>query len=181
MKESICYKSSVMYPTPKPKKNFILNSSALLNNMQTTTLRNSALHIINNNLRVSSQEINKLPSDDNKNRVVNKVYREQLLEQIKEQEERKLKSRQRKVEEGKLYEKEWRKYYYFEREGGGAPMRDMFGHIIANRGLLFKNAIRNLQSNRTSLQDEMKDINERLKKKYYADLKAQIETRQSIT
>jgi hypothetical protein len=91
-----------------------------------------------------------------------------------------LKSRQRKIEENVKCEKEKEKYYYFEREGGGAPIRDEFGRVIARRGLLFENSIKKLQSSDFSIhQVKFKDVKDKLKEEWYKDLTKQIEEKKS--
>lgn len=110
-------------------------------------------------------------------------YRNQLLAQIDERKARELKDRQKQLEEDRLNEKIQDRYYYFEREGGGAPLRDSFGHIIANRALQFENLKKKMQFKDSDTNEvnynKMTDINEKLKKEWYNDLKLQIEMKQS--
>ena len=91
-----------------------------------------------------------------------------------------MKSRQRKIEENIKCEKEGEKYYYFERGGGGAPIRDEFGRVIAKRGLLFENSIKKLQSGDFSRNEiKFKDVEDKLKEEWYKELIEQIEEKKS--
>ncbi len=60
-------------------------------------------------------------------------YGQELMRQIWEKRERSEKDRRSRLEEDRTYERQGQKYYYFGREGGGAPRRDRSGHVIANR------------------------------------------------
>ena len=63
-------------------------------------------------------------------------YREQLLEQMRQQSAQRRDRRVHKLAEDRRIELESDKYNYFGREGGGAPRRDEFGHVITDRKFL---------------------------------------------
>ncbi|CAF3846341.1 unnamed protein product [Rotaria magnacalcarata] len=63
-----------------------------------------------------------------------KRYQQELLSQMREAKMRKSQAKQEKDEYERKLEVEINRYNYFGRSGGGAPMRDKDGNVIANLG-----------------------------------------------
>ncbi|CAF0956483.1 unnamed protein product [Rotaria sordida] len=63
-----------------------------------------------------------------------KRYQKELQTQMFEKQMRKAQAKQEKDEYERKLEAEINRYYYFGRSGGGAPMRDRDGNVIANLG-----------------------------------------------
>lgn len=61
-----------------------------------------------------------------------KRYQQELQAQMREAQMRKLQAKQEKDEYEKKLESDIKRYNYFGRSGGGAPMRDRDGNVIAN-------------------------------------------------
>ncbi len=61
-----------------------------------------------------------------------KRYQQELQAQMRESQMRKLQSKQEKDEYERKLEAEIKRYNYFGRSGGGAPMRDKDGNVVAN-------------------------------------------------
>ena len=61
-----------------------------------------------------------------------KRYQQELQEQIREAQMRKIQEKQKQLEYDKKLEDEIKRYEYFGRSGGGAPMRDRDGNVVAN-------------------------------------------------
>jgi len=200
----------------------IINQSNFKNkeSLNGTQIRNIDINIMNSNSNYTDEEqynpvkpvfysknFNNNPYDLNeslpkknarkepKRFVTPEAYRNQLLAQMKEKKDRALRSRERRIKEELKYKNEQNKYYYFGREGGGAPHRDKFGHIIAVRGILYENAKMETQAgdyaeqnnsinsnNCKCLYDEQQKgaLNKKLESEYRRDLLKQIEDRNSI-
>ena len=63
-----------------------------------------------------------------------KRYQQELQAQMREKQLRKIQDKQEKDEYDRKLEMEITRYNYFGRSGGGAPMRDKDGNVIANLG-----------------------------------------------
>ncbi|CAF3312525.1 unnamed protein product [Rotaria socialis] len=63
-----------------------------------------------------------------------KRYQQELLSQMREAKMRKAQAKQEKDEYERKLEVEINRYNYFGRSGGGAPMRDKDGNVVANLG-----------------------------------------------
>jgi hypothetical protein len=63
-----------------------------------------------------------------------KRYKQELDSQVRESQMRKAQVKQEKDEQDRRLESDTHRYDYFGRSGGGAPMRDNDGNVIANLG-----------------------------------------------
>ena len=63
-----------------------------------------------------------------------KRYKQELDSQVRESQMRKAQAKQEKDEQERKLESDTHRYDYFGRSGGGAPMRDKDGNVIANLG-----------------------------------------------
>jgi hypothetical protein len=63
-----------------------------------------------------------------------KRYQQELQAQMREAQMRKMQAKQEKDEYEKKLEADIKRYNYFGRSGGGAPMRDKDGNVVANLG-----------------------------------------------
>ena len=61
-----------------------------------------------------------------------KRYQQELLSQMREAQMRKVQSKQEKDQYDRKLEEDIKRYNYFGRSGGGAPMRDRDGNVVAN-------------------------------------------------
>ena len=70
--------------------------------------------------------------DKDADQAAKKRYQQELQAQMREAQMRKLQAKQEKDEYEKKLESDINRYNYFGRSGGGAPMRDKEGNVIAN-------------------------------------------------
>ena len=70
--------------------------------------------------------------DKDSEQAAKKRYQQELQAQMREAQMRKLQAKQEKEEYEKKLESDIKRYNYFGRSGGGAPMRDKDGNVIAN-------------------------------------------------
>lgn len=70
--------------------------------------------------------------DKDAEQVAKKRYQQELQAQIREGQMRKAQAKQEKDEYDRKLEAEIKRYSYFGRSGGGAPMRDKDGNVVAN-------------------------------------------------
>jgi len=71
-------------------------------------------------------------SDKEAEQAAKKRYQQELQAQMREAQMRKVQAKQEKDEYDKKLEADIKRYNYFGRSGGGAPMRDKDGNVIAN-------------------------------------------------
>lgn len=70
--------------------------------------------------------------DKDAEQAAKKRYQQELQAQMREAQMRKMQAKQEKEEYEKKLESDIKRYNYFGRSGGGAPMRDKDGNVIAN-------------------------------------------------
>lgn len=70
--------------------------------------------------------------DKENEQAAKKRYQQELQAQMREAQMRKVQDKQKEYEYEKRLEQETKRYDYFGRSGGGAPMRDRDGNIVAN-------------------------------------------------
>ncbi|CAF2586600.1 unnamed protein product [Rotaria sp. Silwood2] len=73
-------------------------------------------------------------TDKEAEQAAKKRYQQELQAQMREKQMRKSQAKQEKDEYERKLESEINRYNYFGRSGGGAPMRDKDGNVIANLG-----------------------------------------------
>ena len=73
------------------------------------------------------------PDEQRSKKEAQRAYQITLQQQMREKEERKVREKRETEERERREEEESRNYNPFGRGGGGAPMRDSNGHIVANR------------------------------------------------
>jgi len=70
--------------------------------------------------------------DKDTEQMAKKRYQQELQAQMRETQMRKVQAKQEKDEYEKKLEADIKRYNYFGRSGGGAPMRDKDGNVVAN-------------------------------------------------
>jgi centrosome and spindle pole-associated protein 1 len=70
--------------------------------------------------------------DKESEQAAKKRYQQELQAQMREAQMRKIQAKQEKDEYDKKLEADIKRYNYFGRSGGGAPMRDKDGNVVAN-------------------------------------------------
>jgi hypothetical protein len=70
--------------------------------------------------------------DKDTEQMAKKRYQQELQAQMREKQMRKVQAKQEKDEYEKKLEADIKRYNYFGRSGGGAPMRDKDGNVVAN-------------------------------------------------